>query len=178
VRRTTLLVAVPEAEPVTSHWWPSWDPPMARGIPAHVTILFPFLPARDVSGNVLDAVGAAVAEVSAAPVTFRHVARFPRTVYLAPEPAAPFAELVARIVARFPGLAPYGGAHDRVVPHLTVVTTADEAVLDRAAGEVVAALPLRTSLREVLLMEEMEHGGWRQRAAFPLRARARRVSGG
>ena len=51
----------------------------------------------------------------------RYVDRFPRVLYLAPEPAAPFVELTQAIAARWPDHQPYGGEFDSVVPHVTVV---------------------------------------------------------
>lgn len=174
MRRTTLLVPIPEAEEATARWWPSWDPPKARGIPAHVTILFPFVPARDVDEALCERLREAAAEVRACEVAFARVARFARTVYLAPDPAEPFVELVRQVRQRFPAFEPYGGAHAAVVPHLSVLTTADEDLLDRAAAEVAEALPLRTTASELVLMEELEHGGWQPRARFPLARRTAR----
>ncbi len=40
-------------------------------------------------------------------------------MWLAPDPAHPFVELIERLATEF-GVRPYGGAHGEVVPHLTV----------------------------------------------------------
>jgi len=63
-----LLVPVPEAE-ATSRWWELWDPPKERGVPAHVTVLYPFLRERDVTSPVLDGLREAFA--GAAPFELR-----------------------------------------------------------------------------------------------------------
>ena len=43
--RGTLMVPVPEAEPLVGRWRIEHDPPARSGIPAHITCSFPFRPA-------------------------------------------------------------------------------------------------------------------------------------
>ncbi len=166
--RTTLLVPVPEAEPATAGWWPEWDPPKARGIPAHVSVLFPFLRLQQLDGDALRRIGEAAATVPAFAFTLARVGRFPSTVYLAPEPATGFADLTRDIDRRFPGVEPYGGVHVRIVPHVTVLTCQDTELLDRAASEVATALPIAARASAVWLMGEQPHGGWERLTVFPL----------
>ena len=166
---STLLVPIPEADAVTSPFWPDWEPPKARGVPAHVSILFPFLRRRALTADALGQIAEAAAAVAPFTVRFRRTGRFEHTVFLVPEPARPFAELTRQIVARFPGFPPYRGAHGTVLnPHLTVLTCADEKALERAEREVSRSLPLRSRVRELWLMVEDEHAGWRQHRSFPL----------
>ena len=42
--QTALVVAVPSAEPVVARLRASYDVAAAYGVPAHVTVLYPFLP--------------------------------------------------------------------------------------------------------------------------------------
>lgn len=166
---STLLVPIPEADDVTSPFWPDWAPPKARGVPAHVSILFPFLRKRALTGEALGQIAEAAAAVAPFTVRFRRTGRFEHTVFLVPEPARPFAELTRQIVARFPASPPYRGAHGTALnPHLTVLTCPDEKALGRAEREVRLSLPLRSRVRELCLMVEDEHGGWRQHRSFPL----------
>ena len=116
---TALVVLVPDAEPVVAEHRLRHDPAAADGVPAHVTVLYPF------RAEVDDATAAAVAAIAAAvpafDATFRTTARFPGVVlYLDPEPAAPFRELIARCTAAFPDCPPYGGTIPDPIPHLTV----------------------------------------------------------
>jgi len=166
---STLLVPIAEADAVTSPYWPAWEPPKARGVPAHVSVLFPFLRRRALTDEALARIAEAAATVPPFTVTFRRTGRFERTVFLVPEPARPFAELTRRIVERFPDCPPYRGAHGDVLsPHLTVLTCADDEALERAEAEVRRSLPLRAHVRELWLMVEDEHGGWRRHRSFPL----------
>lgn len=166
---STLLVPIPEADHAIAPFRPAWEPPPARGVPAHVSILFPFLRRRALNAHALSRIAEAAAAVEPFTVRFRRTGRFDRTVFLVPEPARPFAELTRLIVERFPDCPPYRGAHGSVLnPHLTVLTCADGPGLDEAELEIRRSLPLRAAVRELWLMVEDQHGGWRLQHAFPL----------
>ena len=66
---TAVLVLVPAAEPVVGPWRDEMDPSARQGVPAHVTVLFPFVPARDVDDSVVETLRGAVRDV--APFSFR-----------------------------------------------------------------------------------------------------------
>jgi 2'-5' RNA ligase len=91
------------------------------GIPAHLTLLYPFVePSR------LDAsVRAAVAAVAARHVPFDYrlvaEARWPETIYVAVEPTRPFVALQADLGAAFPEHPIYGKPPGfAFVPHVTI----------------------------------------------------------
>ena len=83
------------------------------------------------------------------------VERFPGVLYLAPQPAAPFVALTEALVRAFPQYPPFGGAHEHIVPHLTVAQ-GDEPTLQQADAELRAALqeqgPVRAQCRELCLL--------------------------
>jgi 2'-5' RNA ligase len=163
-----VLVNVPEAEPLVGRWRLEHTLDARLGIPAHVTLLSPF-----VSANRLEEEGPRLAELLAATPTFRaafpRTGRFPGVLYLAPEPAAPFAELTEAIAGAWPENPPYEGAHDAVVPHLTVAESqADEALLDRIATEIEPRLPLATAVREASVFVEDAQGRWHEHVRLPL----------
>ena len=168
--RSALVVAVPEASPIVDPWreLTCRDRPSV-GVPAHVTLLFPFVPAPAVDDDVLGELGELFARGRSFDVAFRRTARFPETLYLAPEPAELFVSLTDAIVDRFPQYTPYAGEFDEVVPHLTVAHGGPD-VLDRAAKVIDPALPLQATVREIVLLEEVEPdwGRWATRAIFPL----------
>ena len=96
------------------------SPVAAVGVPAHITLLFPFLPASALDHAVRDRLAAIAATVAPFEVGFRRVARFPDAIYLAPEPAMPFRDLTSAIVAMWPEHPAYAGRYDEIVPHLTI----------------------------------------------------------
>ena len=138
--QTALLVAVPSAEPVVARLRAAYDEAAAYGVPAHVTVLFPFLPYDAVDDGVRADLAGIAASVPAADVTFAHCRRWPRVAWLEPEPDQHFRDLTARVAARWPEHPPYAGTIAEPVPHLTVAEGDDE-VLDLAEREVEPGLP-------------------------------------
>lgn len=159
---TALVVEVPEAQEIYDRWVDVWDPP--PGAPVHVTLLIPFGPVVE-HRDELRALFAA-----AAPFSFRlsRVERFPETTWLAPEPAQPFVGLTEALVERFPDYPPYGGIHDEIVPHLTIVSRAEPDVLARAEAALTPLLPIEGRAEEVLALEKGTDGVWRRRETFRL----------
>jgi hypothetical protein len=147
-----------------------WDTAAGAGIPAHVTILFPFLPASDLTPADRSALADIAHGVDRFEVAFRRVARFPRVVYLVPEPSAPISTLTAAVTTRYPGHPPYGGIFDEVVPHLTV-TESDAAPLDEIAGETERWLPFTHDVVALEVLVESPEGRWRRHWRIPLRVR-------
>jgi len=164
--RATLVVPVPEAEPLVGHWRQEYDPPAPFGMPAHITLLFPFRPVRWLGNDAVSGLQAFFQAVPAAQFALTHVGRFSRIVYLAPEPAEPFVELTRRLSTRF-DLLPYGRADAGRTPHLTVARHDDQSFLDQVAGALTPSLPLPFTLREAWLMERDEAGFWHRTEAFP-----------
>ena len=140
-----------------------------RGVPPHVTLLFPFAPA----GALTRALREDVARVATAhepfAVIFRAVGTFPSVVYLAPEPSSPFLRLTADLFSAFPAYPPYEGeiAMEALVPHLTMAEDAG----DRAAAlprEIAPSLPIRAVVRSLAVIAEDDHGRWSLRWRLPL----------
>jgi hypothetical protein len=91
------------------------------------------------------------------------VARFPGALYLAPEPASPFVRLTETIARAWPEAPPYGGAYDRIVPHLTVA----QPPVDQVATALTTALPIAATAREAWLMLEDSGGRWWRDQVYP-----------
>lgn len=169
VSETALLVPVREAEPLVRHHRHEFDPVAPLGVPAHVTVLYPFLPPEQVDNDVCDAIADVVDGLHAFEFELRDVRRFPDgVVYLAPEPTAPFVEITAALVARWPDHPPYGGAYDTVIPHLTVAQTNGSAAVAAMEAELTDGLPIPALADAVWLMEGQPKDRWAIRAVFPL----------
>jgi 2'-5' RNA ligase len=169
--RTALIVAVPEAEPAVGRLRATLDRAAAWGVPAHVTVLYPFLPPDRITGAVTAAVRAAVATVARFEVTFRRTDSFGTDVlWLAPEPDTGFRALTAAVWHRFPDTPPYEGAHDDVVPHLTIAEGQPVTVLRDAQDTVAAHLPFAATVDRVrLIAGSAAPDSWRTLDEFPLR---------
>ncbi|MGP3963827.1 2'-5' RNA ligase family protein [Nonomuraea sp. 3N208] len=164
---TALLATVKEAEPVVEHWRRRYDSSASAGIPAHVTVLFPFLDFDRIGAAVVDDLRTVIGEHSPFTVRFDRCRRFPDVLYLAPTPDRPFRALTEALVARWPEAPPYGGQFAEVIPHLTVVHGQLPHVYDDAETALAAELPVTADISSVSLFVS-DGTRWHQHAEFPL----------
>lgn len=134
----------------------------AAGAPPHVTILYPFLPVADLTPAIRRELAAIAASVEPFEVRFADIGRFPRAVYLIPEPSATLAALTEAIADRFPSYPPYGGVFDEVIPHLTLVES-ETAALDEIAEAAQSHLPFSRHVAAMELLVESGDGRWHGR---------------
>ena len=170
--RSALIVEVPEASEAVDAWREQtcYAKP-SSGVPAHVTILFPFVPAAEIGDSLIRDLHALFGRQEPFRFELRESRRFPEVLYLAPEPPEPFAALTQAVVSAHTDYPPYEGAFTTVVPHLTVAE-GEPHVLDKAEADVRSSLPIVGEAREVILLEELEPDSalWRPRARLPLGA--------
>lgn len=147
------------------------DVAAASGAPAHVTLLFPFLPVTRLEPPVRRELAEIARGVTPFEVRLAVVRRFPGIVYLAPEPIDPFVRLTTAIAAQFPDYPPYGGTHPEIIPHLTLAQS-DEARLDALALVAQKSLPFARRVRAIQLLVEDTTGRWRTHWRIPLGVRS------
>jgi hypothetical protein len=170
-RQSGLVVVVPEAEPLVGEHRRRFDPRAAVGVPAHVTVLYPFLPPDQLDEGVLDRIRDLVAQVPEFPFALTRTAWFgDEVLWLAPEPDDGFARLTGLLSAEFPDYPPYGGEFEVITFHLTVGDRAPVPQLRAAERALAAGLPVRCNARVVTLLAEQESGSWRAVATFALGA--------
>ncbi len=164
---SAIILAVPEAEPLVGALRKEGDASAAHGVPAHVTLLYPFV--EDPDEGIVEELRFFFAGVDAFPLTFTGIGHWPEVVYLAVQEAPEVHGLIESLVRRWPGYPPYGGAFalEDVVPHLTVVDTPDAQLRDRAAAHIATGLPLHAAAHEASLWMHREDG-WVLHATFPL----------
>jgi 2'-5' RNA ligase len=135
--------------------------PLAGGIPAHVTLLYPFADGARIVA-LLDDLQAELCRFPRFVLTLRRLDRFegqPAVVYAVPEPQETLLALTEALSARF-GFAPYGDLHDDLIPHLTVAIADDAEALDAAAAAATRALPVSETVDAVDVWEH-DPAGWR-----------------
>jgi 2'-5' RNA ligase len=166
---SAVIIPVPAAEALVGDLRRELDPSARRGIPAHITLIVPFVAAPVPSGVVreLTAMFGAVAPFE---LQFRSIGRFARTLFLTPSPADEIVSLIEALVRRWPEHPPYGGIHDTLVPHLTVADDQDAALFDALVAKLTPGLPLITTITEAWLIESDEHGFWHRRVTLGLEA--------
>jgi 2'-5' RNA ligase len=160
---------VPEAERYISRYRQRFDPSARRNVPAHVTILYPFMPPDQVDAEVIAMLGGIAASVPRFDYRMRETRRFPVALYLAPDPDRYFSALTEAVHRAFPDYPPFEGKFDVVVPHVTVAH-GDEPQLCEIEVELRIALPaagITAHCAELILIENSS-GRWETLRTFPL----------
>jgi 2'-5' RNA ligase len=168
--QSALIVEVPEAESAVAGLRAQLDASAPLGIPAHFTVLFPFMPPGAIGPAVLTELADLLGTVS----RFRF--RLGRTewfgdevLWLAPHDPGPFRALTQAVYQAYPAYPPFEGRHSDVVPHLTVGIGHPVADLRAAEESVRVHLPVDGHATVVTLMTEQSAGGrWAKAATFAL----------
>jgi 2'-5' RNA ligase len=161
------VIVVGEAESIVGVHRSRHDPMASRGVPAHVTVLFPFRSAVD--DEVKHDIATICAGLSRFTATFAEVDSFSGgAVWLKPEPEDEFAGLLRAVHIAFPDCPPYGGQYDSVIPHLTVA----QHLLGREAAELAGTLrshlPFTSAVDELTLLTEDDEMNWHCAHTWPL----------
>jgi hypothetical protein len=174
--QSALLLAVPAAEAAVGAHRARLDASARDGVPAHLTVLYPFLPPAEIGPGVLAELSRLFAGTPRFDFTLDRVRWFGESVvWLGPSDESPFRALTERAALAYPSCLPYGGRHPDTVPHLTIGHRGEPAELRAAAEAVRPLLPIGAEATEVTLMAGPEPGlpagppnQWRTAASFPL----------
>ena len=167
--QSALIIEIPEAEPVVSQWRSRLSSVATLGVPAHVTVLYPFLAPDLIDDAVLDGVAAVAAAVDQFEYRFSTTGWFgDEVLHLVPDDPRPFAELTDALAAAFPEHPPYGGEIREPVPHLTVADAADVEEMRRAESAIRENPPVEGRAHRLTLIGEDPARHWSPIGWFPL----------
>ena len=162
--RTALVLILDDARPTLEPVRAEFDPEaVVRGIPLHVTVLFPFVAPDAVRVQELDRLFASFAPLE---FSLTRLAEFPAVVYAVPEPDDELLALIREVHRRFPDTPPYEGAFDSVIPHATL---SEEASMEAIADRCASLLPITCHVDEVTLLVETAPERWAEGRRFRLR---------
>jgi 2'-5' RNA ligase len=150
--QTAIIIPVGAAEPIVGCWRTQFDPAAAAGVPAHVTIIYPFLSQQDLDDDVLCELRRLVAQHPSFTVTFASCGQFPDVLFLVPDPDDPFRRLTAEVFQRWPDAPPYAGLITDPIPHLTITHGASPRQEAEAKAAVTARLPFTCTIHEAWLI--------------------------
>lgn len=170
--QTAFVVIVPAAESCVADLRTQYDASAALGMPAHITILFPFMAFESISDDVLERAQEILGRHRPFSFELRTTKRFPEFLWLAPEPSEPFAALPRALESAFPDYPAYGGAFGDAIPHLTVAQGSRD-VLDDAETVLHERLrqPIHAQVDHVSLFAQTDEG-WEQKHDFNLKVAA------
>lgn len=164
---SAVLLCVPEVEPLVHAWRRTGDPSAALGVPAHVTLLAPFLAASTIDEGVLAELRWFFTGVDAFRLRFEELGCFEEDGVLYLEPVdTSLDELAAALARRWPETPPYEGRHREPHAHLTVVHTDDGELRARAEVEVQRGLPFESWAEQAALWVCDDDGRWAEHTVF------------
>ncbi|HEX5997253.1 MAG TPA: 2'-5' RNA ligase family protein [Jiangellales bacterium] len=165
-----LVVEVAEAEAAVGPHRDLLDANARLGVPAHITVLFPFLPSVQISPPVVAELRRILASTAAFDFRLTRTAWFgDEVLWLAPEDPEPFRNLTALVHTAFPDFPPYEGQFDEVLPHLTVAHGCDLEDMQAAEQAIKQHLPILGRAQVVTLMAQTDdREAWTRQTRFLL----------
>ncbi len=171
-RRTGLFVVVPADDLVGEFRSRHHAASVARRLPPHVTIWFPFRRVADVDDALEAELTRHFSGLSSFEAELTGVGTFARHVWLAPEPRDRFVELMHKTRERFQDRLAGEEAHREPLPHLTIGEVRRGESVQQLASlahvELEPLLPFRFVVAAVSRLEEGADGLWHERARFEL----------
>lgn len=171
-RRTGLLIPVAADGLVADFRHRFNAATVARRLPPHITVLYPFARATAVDDRIRADLVTHFATFAPFEAELTGVGSFVDYVWLAPEPRARFVELITATCERFPAFPPYEGEGGEPEPHLTVAKIDEGGSADQVAAvaraELGPLLPFAFSVTGVTLFEERSDGTFRESIRFAL----------
>jgi hypothetical protein len=169
--QSILVILVPEAEPLVSPFRSKHDKSAADGMPAHITINYPFLPTEEDKSGAISGLKNLFSGYLSFSYSLSAIKHFSGVIYLEPSPVQFFIDLIKAVTRQFPQSPPYGGMFTEIISHLTVADVKDEVMLEEIDRQFAIActgkIPIQARVNEVWLMDN-KHGSWTRRISFPL----------
>lgn len=168
-RETVILIPVKEAEPFVSNLRLKYDPSAPHGIPAHITVLFPFIPPEKLKFEDLFKLKE-ILKFSKFEFKLEKIMTFPGVVFLEPTNKEKFIEITKKIWETFPDYPPFEGKFlPEINPHLTIghdLGSKFESCLAESM-KIEDKFPISASAEEILLLTS-EKGEWTIQERFQL----------
>jgi hypothetical protein len=139
---TAPIVPIPQANRTLDLIRRRLDPSERQGMPAHVTVLWPFLSLGELDAGAEQRLRSTLAAMEGFSCCFGTTGWFDRRVlFLEPAPTDRFVQVTEAVVAAFPSCLPYRGEYAEIRPHCTVGDGAWWWRLGRAERQVRRELP-------------------------------------
>ncbi|MGO4957271.1 2'-5' RNA ligase family protein [Luteococcus sp. Sow4_B9] len=172
-QESSLLLVVPEAEPAVHEHRARFDLAARVGVPAHITVAYPFKPFDVMSPDDLARLRDLFRAAAPFQVDLRSTGWFGEDVlFLEPQDPAPIIELTRRVEAAFPEHPIYGGVFDGIRPHLTVGHDCGVETLRQIEDSVAPLLPITHQATAIQLWSgpalSTRQTGWQLVDTFPL----------
>lgn len=140
---SALLLVLPEAEQAVGRFRADHDVAARVGVPAHITVAYPFKAAPDLDTADTDRLRTLFAGCPGFVVELATTGWFGSDVlFLNPRNTDPIVRLTRTVEAAFPDYPIYGGIYEDIHPHLTVAHDCGADVLKSIEDTLSASLPV------------------------------------
>jgi len=165
---TALVAPVRAAEPVIGEYRRAHTPSGRAGMPAHVTVLAPFIHASRLDSFDRHTLSDTIGRFRGFDLRLSSFGVFDdiACLWLRPQPAAPFSEITDALRDVYVEVE-YPTDH---VPHVTIGSRLSEKKLEEIKSELAPRLPIRGRVDRVVLYERGADGRWADRYRFRLKA--------
>jgi len=166
---TGLVVLVPEANPVVGKWRKQLDQVAAEGLGAHITLLFPFAATDEIDADMLHRMENVASATAPLRFELTRVGWFgEHAVWLRADPSRGLIDLIEKLQASFPDYPRYEGAHDEIIPHVSIGMNNDVDAMRVAAEAVAKQLPVQCEAAELsLVVRDSTTKLWKVGRSFP-----------
>lgn len=170
---TALIIEVPEAEPLVREVRHQFDPVSNSGIPAHITLLYPFVPVELFDSAIEATLLAVLAATEPMSFSLSSLHEFSDAIFLMLEPDVELRKVMGQVWQAFPEYPPYGGGGHitEPTPHLTVAQPGDPDRQRSLRPELEAMfephLPLAVRVDHASIFVRDDSGLWRRHRSLP-----------
>ena len=172
-QESVILIPVLNINVIVDKWRKLYDKVSNHGIPAHITLLYPFRHPSVIDDNALSILSNFFNKVSPFQFSLDKINTFPNVIFLEPNPRELFIDLTKQLADIFPDTLPYDGKFPEINPHLTLAQLSEkddsQIILQNINNDLAPQLPINVIVKEAWLMEEDDNGEWSIRSKFPFK---------
>jgi hypothetical protein len=158
---SAVVVQVPEADEILDAVGSS----RPGAMPAHVTVLYPFVSPRRIRQSHCRQLEAIAARIEPFTLALAELDHHELITFLTVHPEEPLRRLTAAVLDSWPEHPPYGDDELDVPPHLTL---GNDVLPDEIADSAEPLLPVESEIDRLVLMFRGLSGRWRVAHEFPL----------
>lgn len=154
---SALVLPVAEAEGIAGPYRRKYTIDGAMGMPAHITILYPFFADDQWNENSRCSLARTISDITPFSFQLSRLCRFPQhhVLYLEPSPREEIIEVIHTMAQSFPECPPYGGEIplEKVRPHMTVAVCSNNEELTHIEEDfsrtIASHIPLEVVAKEL-----------------------------
>lgn len=166
---SSLVILVPEAEPVVRAFREKFDPSASKGMPAHITINYPFQVDISSLPDRFEKLETLFSKYPPIQFALALINQFPGVLYLEPLPVSPLIEIIQAVAEEFPESPPYNGEFGEIIPHLTVAQVEEARIFNQVYSDFCVysrgLIPVTVTTENICLMDNKD-GNWKVRKKF------------